>query len=236
MVYALMGKGDKPQAEPVPPAPTFPSTDDVAFARKNDAAYGDPNAGFFEPGKASVRAISTNAIPFLDASTVYREKFADSPKRAPVGTDIADDMYQAHLASQRSPLAALGFDPRAMTFSPKSDTELNVAGLYYPDKDLIWNSGKYKSTPVHESMHRGIGQLEKAGMLPKEARSHKEELLVRALMQKHFGSDVEIRPDALLGNAQVERSRKYLNDPLLKQIEDSAATLYHKKQRPMGPR
>jgi hypothetical protein len=158
----------------------------------------------------------------------------DRVQKKPVDSSTADSMMVAYTASQRSPLAALGYDPRVLTISPKEkneDVKPNIGGLFIKGHDKIWTTGQYDSTIVHESLHRGMEKLRKANMLPKEASDIREEYLVRAFMAKHFG-DVEMgRGEA--GDKQVASGKKVIErySKILDKIEESAAALQQQERR-----
>lgn len=223
-----------------PRDPSWPTSGDVEMARKYDQSYGDPSA---PPAPDGVMRV----VPNLKSSAriagiAHRtdsEDVMDKIPRNKVGQEVSDSMTAAYVAAQRSPLAAIGFDPRRITTSPKTGNEdllINIAGVYDPTHDQIWSSGKYDSTLVHESLHRGMEKLRKAGMLPESANKIQEEYLVRAFMLKHFG-DVEKgrgdKSDSQISIAKDFTLKKSLN--VLNEIEDAAAKLYA-KERPRGPR
>lgn len=219
---AGIGSLDKPPA-------AYPSADDVALARKSDATYGDPSAGFLA-GKGNIPQTPIETIPYLLNGGVG---MGVGSSRAPVDKSTADDLYKGWLASKQSALAGLGFDPHNMTVSPFSKAQLNVGGLYTPDTDTMWyDKQRYPNSVVHESMHRGFQQLRNADMLPSVVNGNNEEYLVRALMQKHFG-DLEAKSGSDAG--QIATSTPLVHHPILDTIENAAADLYAKR-KPGGPR
>jgi hypothetical protein len=212
------------------PPVAYPSADDVAFARKNDATYGDPSAGFLT-GKGNVPQMDIQTIPFLLRGG---SGIGAGASRAPVDKETSDNLYKGWLASKQSAVAGLGFDPHNMVVSPPSTTQLNVGGLYTPGSDNMWfDQQRYPEAAVHESMHRGIQQLRDAGTLPPGIDHSREELLVRALMQRNFG-DLE-RNRKYSAKDQIDASKPLMSDPDIFTIENAAADLYAKR-KPGGPR
>jgi hypothetical protein len=149
----------------------------------------------------------------------------------------ADQLYAAWLASQRSPLAALGFDPRRMAMS-SAGPRLTAAGLYWPDADTMWMDSRYRSAPVHESMHRGFKLMKDAGMKTSPA----EERAVRAMMLRNYGpveKEPELSDDAP-GNRQIAEAQKAMEDrgyrEVLEAYDRDASELFQRRNRKMGPR
>jgi hypothetical protein len=253
-LYALFGAPQQPDTPPVKPRTDFPSEDEAREAIKNDATYGYDAAPSMGPGGRFRQLPNTR-----EAARVLN---SDRPNFGPPNHTLNDDervkMMQAFLGAQRSPLAALGFDPTKMVSTvPKSGPELNVAGMYMPERDTIWHDGETGSTPVHESMHRGREMLQKYGSTPGGVRDSSiaqsdgatggnaaaingpkhDEMVVRALIARYFG-DVEHIEGADAGNRQVRQGKNFgaLNQGLLDQIEQAAADMVKKRGRPMGPR
>jgi hypothetical protein len=87
---------------------------------------------------------------------------------------------------------------------------------------------------VHEAVHRGIRILRDAGKLPFKLDHRRDELAVRALMQRHFG-DLEAFESQGVEHPQITQSRWEFSEAELDQLEKAAADFIAKK-RPMGPR
>lgn len=216
-------------------APSWTTPEELATARQYDLAYGDPSAGFFQPG-AMMRMPRT--LP--EMMTAFNRDVLGALPRQAIDEGTASRLYGAWLASRSSPVAALGFDPRAMiTAAPKltEGRDLTLGGTYSPSKDEIFTTGKYDSTFAHEAIHRGIQKLREAGMFPKKAEPYNEERLTRAFMAKYFG-DVE-KGRGETGDKQVESGRSILANPydnkVLDEIE-AAAARFIAQQTPRGPR
>lgn len=244
MVAALWG----PQKVKPPPSDTFearweelptgakakpwPSDDDVAFARKYDATYGDPAAGFLGSKGGVLKQLPAELIPDLANNKKMLDAYAKlGGGKVPV--DIENEVYKGYLASKRNAVSALGFDPRHLVVSPKSDVRLTSSGLTWANPDLMWSNLSHPATLAHEAMHRGFNKMENAGALAPQAGGT-EEMIVRALMAKNFG-DIEASPGADFGNRQIVQGKRYFDDPRLLEAERVAAEQYV-RQRPMGPR
>ena len=165
MLGWLWGSG--PTKANVPPPQGYPNADDVAQARNVDAAYGSPAAAYVQPPYGGLMASPHTGDDIED--TFAR---MDASKKNPlpsgaVSPGVSDNLMQGYLASQRSALAALGYDPRHMTIGDAPPDKWTVSGSYYPKTDQILSTGVYPSTTVHESMHRGIEQLRQPGCCPK---------------------------------------------------------------------
>lgn len=214
---------------PVP----YPSDNDVALARKADASYGDPAAGYVNGPGAKIQAANIIHIPALfGTNPTFNEVLTNKMPRAGVDQPTSDALMKGYLASRHSAVAGLGFDPHQTVISPQSDKALNVAGMYQPAGDKLWfDKQAQPEAVVHESMHRGMNQLRQAGMMPEAANNIREESLVRALMMNKFGN-LEL---PWSDKTDIQEGRPYVDSPVLKQLEDAAAQLYAKKQ-PRGPR
>jgi hypothetical protein len=221
----------------VPPLQGYPDQSDVANARVNDVSYGSNAAAFVQPPYGG-------KLPSPRTGDQMEDTFArmDRSGRNPVGSQpvspgVSDNLMQGYLASQRSALAALGFDPRHMTIGDIPPEKWTVSGSYYPKQDQIVSTGIYPSTTAHESMHRGIEILRQAGMLPPDFDKLSDESSVRAQMLRNYG-DVEMGRGKL-GDEQVNDGRYYNENrnfaPTMDALEAAAQKLYA-KQHPRGPR
>ena len=209
--------------------------EELATAKQYDMSYGDPSAGFFQPG-AKMRM--PGSLPEM-LSAFNNSSVGALPNR-PIDAEMADRLHSAWLATRSSPLAALGFDPRVMISAPSKMTEnrnLTLGGTYEPGKDEIFTTGRYDSTFVHESIHRGLQKLRAAGVLPKNAAKYNEERLTRAFMLKYYGDVEKGRGNA--SDKQMEAGRAILTNPydtkILDEIE-AAAAQFIAQQTPRGPR
>lgn len=233
----ILGNSAQGKFVDVPPRTDYPSQADVDFARKNDATYGYPAAPHLLQGA------NVNIVPDT-REVVQADKENRVPRTVtkPLEGSLADTLYAAWLAAQRSPVAAVGFDPSRMSISPpNSGPALTAAGQYVGGKDdNIWWDSRYGSTGVHESTHRGIEKLRDAKQtrigVAEAGNFYPEETYVRGLMSKHFGDTEKGRGD--IGDKQVEKGQALLksHSPLFTKLEEAAAALYAQQGQKMGPR
>lgn len=215
--------------------PGWTTPDELAMAKDYDRSYGDPSAGFFQPG-AKVRM----PRDFMEMRRAFSNDTLGQIGLQPIDQAMADKLYAAWTAAQSSPLAALGFDPRKLITAPSAITqgkELTIGGSYQPGADQVFTTGQHDSTLVHEAIHRGVQKLKEAGMFPQNANNVREEIMTRALMNKYYGGIERGRGAA--GDEQVDAATKAYADPkyakILDEVEAAASQLYY-KQRPRGPR
>lgn len=229
--------GDPPDMVHVPPNTNYPDALDAHYAKQFNQAYGDEVDKYLQPGSKTKK---------MDAEEVMRA-FGDISGRAygkatatATTLEERDTIIKNWMAAQKSPVAALGFDPGATVFTPKIEkSDLNLAGFYNPRADTMWyNASDGEDVVVHESMHRGLEKLRNAGMLPKSMDDQSEELIVRALKQRYFGMIEKGHGDA--GDKQVEDARweaEHMGS-FKKTMDDveEAATKLIKQKKPGGPR
>lgn len=217
----------------------WPTAEQVAVAKKGEYSYGDPADTALrenEPrGKIAGPREAFN-VANEDAGS-FRET------TLPLDQNQQDWLYAQKLAADKSPVAALGFDPNRiwMTRDEAKKGGLSVDGFYSPKTDQIWTDRRDKSVAVHESLHRGlrkirdeIGKEEYAKVLD----GFKEETVVRGMMLRHFGDiegtggpmDKKQRDDA---RASFTLSPVY--DKILTKLEEKALEIT-KRNKPMGPR
>jgi len=219
----------------------WPTNEDADLSWKNDMRYGTTAAGAFEPGSP----MNTIQSP----AAAYRGE--ESPTQTPIDRETAYQLHKAWIGAQRSSVSSLGFDPRNVA-SWRKDVALvegdttEIRGFYTKGRpgggsmnDYMAYNRSSETTPVHESMHRGIQMLRAAGKLPDFVgdnvsvngrtlpRAFTEEAVVRALMMRHFGN-AESNPKQM-------RDAKEVPDTLLDAVESAGAQLISKKS-PRGPR
>ena len=233
-----VGRGGPTKAD-VPPlqGQPYPNQDDVANARANDASYGDLSAAFVQPPYGGQLPNPSGADNIVDAFNRLEDTGKLGVAPTPITSDVSANLMQGYLASRRSALAGLGFDPRHMAISQAPEERLNIAGEYNPHTDQILTSGSYPSTTVHESMHRGMNMLRDAGMMPPEAEKMSEEAIIRGQMLRNFGNTELGR--GTTGDEQIQDGRFYNENsnfsPTMDAIETAAQKLYATKH-PRGPR
>lgn len=247
-----------PKVVPAPPLASYPTSEDAANALKYGFGAGDPRMDGYvtgqsarllgdvtpsRPGGAPVfMARSGATIGDLGALTAAVDN-GQSVNRSPAPFGMSDVYARAALAANRIPIAALGFDPSRMV----ADTEMKnptVGGAYSPSNDGVYFNmppGQTPSTPVHESIHRGLEILRKDPANGEAFRnSPDEETIVRYIMAKQAGDPEQGRGDA--GDRQRKNaltvydtldSGRYARglDALTRAAEDAI-----KNRRPGGPR
>lgn len=193
--------------EPLPPQP-WPTAEDVASAREYKKKYGNFNEQDIEgaapvhkndetqpyrtrvPASAKAQMLPANkALDYLNYGRGASQPGLLSP-------EVADRLYAAQIAAQRNSVAALGFDTSRMIHTVDEPDRLSARGAYLPSDDKMWLGTNSPTTPVHESLHRGIEMLrrESPGSLNKPGEKYepyKEEYLVRRAMKNAYG-DAEL--------------------------------------------
>lgn len=242
-------------------ASDFPTKEDVAFWDKYDATYGMDAAGELRRGAdsptASMLQMSAKELAFDVAQTDDEKRRIKALLEAEIRRTPMDDprremLMRNYIASRRSGIAALGFEPSKTVLSEdvgKIPPLVNTAGFYLGDNTYSKrdprNSG---STPTHEGMHRGIDQLLYANYDdPKKSKKlervnarknyDENEIAVRALMQKYYG-DIESEGTLKGDPTQINQGTVYLmeNMDFLNELEQMAAEELKRRGRPMGPR
>lgn len=228
-----MCTGSAPQVVSAPKPTGFPGAEDLTIARKYDQAYGDPSAPFLNEGGAVINKTD------YDGAIAMSETGKAPNNRLSIDKGTSDTIGTAWVAAQRSPIMALGFDPRKMTVTDpvKGDPGLTVAGYYLPEQDQLWIDGKHQTTFVHESIHRSMEILKKEGKMPKapDGLWASEETLTRAFMYKHFGPAEKGKGD--VGDAQVDEGADLLKRQAayLDEVEKAAAKLIAQRKS-RGPK
>lgn len=197
----LFGSKDAPLEEKPQPRLPWPTAEEVAAAREYKKKYGNFNEQMIEgavaPNKYDERQQYRTKIPHTASAQILPAQEAlayindDWGKPTPglLSPEAADRLYAAQIAAQRNPVAALGFDTSRMIHTP--DGNFTAAGMYDPKKDEIWLGSNSPTTPVHESLHRGIAQMRKEQ--PASLRGsdnvepYKEEYVVRRAMKNAYG-------------------------------------------------
>lgn len=157
-------------------ASDFPTKEDVALWDKYDATYGMDAAGSLRPGAPNPK-ISMDRLQELellygmsnndeDRARVRKMMEAEAEAgRTPMDDRARELMMRNYIASRRSGVASLGFEPsRSVLTEKKEDMSpysrtlgfMLGGGDYTYTKDDPRTSG---STMTHEGIHRGIDQL-----------------------------------------------------------------------------
>lgn len=212
----------------LPKRTDWPSQEDVDFARKYDLTYGEPVAGLLQrnspQAQAHTEAYVANQDNRIDPQALRKSQLLP---------EQADQLYASWLASRRSPLASLGFDPRRMLFGTTGPL-LNVAGTYTPKFDYMFLDPRYPEVPVHESVHRGFGLLRQVG----KETPRDEETMTRATVLKHIGPMERGRGP--VAARQVDQAQKAMQNQgyreLMEAYERDATEEFQRRNRKMGPR
>lgn len=170
----------------------YPGLDDLSAARSAEAGYGTGNEAFTDGRAAQVWSVPAKGgrmpvgLDDVAGSGTHNPQMRGIVDGTPA---TADEYMAAQLASLRSPITALGYQPRAATLDVKSGRGVNVAGQYDPKKDSIYSNVAFPSNLIHESTHRGLEMLRKEGLIPKslQDRLPPEEMVVRYIMALHMG-------------------------------------------------
>lgn len=223
----------------------YPSPDDVAFARDNDATYGFSAAGIDTKGAKLGNTPFENVV--VSANSPVSTLGLNS-RRQEMPQDIRDRVYASWLAGLKSPVAALGFDQgnTNSTWPVPKDRALTLGGFYENDSKQSWVDPRNPAAFAHENTHRGFEMLRDSyPRNPTLPNRLEEELFVRALQGKHF-ADAEAldvakklrtpfmfaeHPQIVEGNKLGAEQPERINA-----IEKMAAGLYHSRDHKMGPR
>ena len=249
-IAGLLGIGGPPATETIsaPPLAHYPDAADVAAARQGDFSYGSGNEAFNSGRTANLLGIPAKGHYLSELS----DPRAGNP--APGTPDTGQNYEAAQLAINRSPIAALGYDPHRINLDTESGTNTNIVGAYTPDTDRIYSNAAYPSNLVHESTHRGLEMLRQAGLVSPELEKRlpkDEEKIVRYIMATAIGdpekgrgpSGDKQRSDALwafgrkVDDPQAPSPNRYTDDTG-KALDDlnAIASRYLLSLHPGGPR
>ncbi len=192
-----------------PALQNYPTQADADFARNYGFGDNSINEDYLNNNKARVFGEKqTFKVPAKGGKSETREMFlpmsaAGQERRVlPIKNEVVDlnqqpalqgnlrnVMMQAALAANRSPIAAMGFDPSRVTV----DTEIknpSLGGTYQPRADMAYAAGVMPDAVVHESTHRGFQKLREK--YPEQVdrilgKMPNEEYIVRWLMHSKGG-------------------------------------------------
>lgn len=160
-----------------------------------------------------------NADLSSEKRTELYQKYSDKTPLS-MGSEHAEEFNKSIEAIKRSPVSLLGFDPthnfitRDAGLTTKGGTELG---------GTVWSNAFSPTSLIHESMHRGLDILQKAGYPISDAE---QEMIVRRLMYKHFG-DYE-GTEGSVAKQQMLSSLSRLSDADVSKIEETASEHYKK--------
>jgi hypothetical protein len=242
----------------------FPTKDDVALWDKYDATYGMDEAGQLQRGAQGPsmpmddmflleRAYSMS--PTQGGRAEARKKLEATIKNTPMDEARREMLMRNFIASHKSGVASLGFDPSKIVQSTESKNINPLDNMLgYTLKDYMYakrDPRDYGATITHENMHKGIqtlldnkeasgtdsAALDKVDPYASRKGFDDNELAVRALMQKHYG-DVERKGQLVAPTKQFEGGTRFLmeNPDILDELEQLASDELKRRGRPMGPR
>lgn len=255
--------------EQAPALPAYPSQADADHARHFGFADGSINEDFLNNNKARVfggemsfkgaKPGEPSRKTFVPAVAVTKDQvsLANDPKHSPMldlnapqNADIQDDtrnvMMRAALAANRSPIAAMGFDPSRVTMDVLA-RGASVGGMFNPSKDSIFTSLKPDDSIVHESTHRGIQKLlekypEEVSRIAGAISPRTDEMIVRWLMHSKAGD-----PEGFSGSADARQRQEAIdmfgankpygknNKEIVRQLEELAIQDRLTRSRRSGP-
>ena len=197
-----------------PPLASYPSNSDAEFARKYGFSQGNEHQQYLDNEKARVLGLNMpDRMPFtktpLPSPDPRRGQFVPAsgaglyadeamnpaaskdvnPQETGLSGKLDNLMMRAGLAANRSPIAAVGFDPSKVVL----DTQMkhgSMGGAYAPSLDTIYSTTSPDDSVVHESTHRGLQQLRQLypDQAPKALKQlPDEETVVRWLMHSQGG-------------------------------------------------
>lgn len=194
--------GFSPETEvSLAPNRPFPTDDDVAFARKNDAYR------YTGEVPRNTRQISNEELGDTNSTMGIRTLTEMGMLGAPDDPNILNSLAKNQLASRRSAIASLGYnDPNDLVTAAKDFQFDGFAGKTIQEDDhplfSFFGAGEdAQSTPTHEAAHRGMMKLVDEIMnMPNSPETSRirdyyrdprtQEYAVRALMADKYG-DVE---------------------------------------------
>lgn len=256
--YGRAEGGDVPQDDRVAagwlpkddaPMARYPNSEDVDFARQYGHFDRDPRSEYLNNQK--YRLLSGDMLPWYNGertklpATEYRPAALAEPTRH----GMQDYYARGALASKRSALAALGFDPSVVAADTgpqpllqQGKDRFRLAGATMGD-DIYANTSS-PSTLMHESIHRGVDRLRgtpfwKSHFDRYDAAKNYDnnELVPRYLMATRLGdteqNNAPLREKALYHFDKALDSKR--NKQTLEDME-MAASRYMASRNPRGPR
>lgn len=251
--------------EKAPPLQSYPSQYDADYARNYGFGDNSTNEDYLNNNKAQILGVNLKLKEPSKKGAVESKMFvpmsgADVPHNTltvPTGAvdlnqrpdlqgDVRNMMMQAALAANRSPIAAMGFDPARANVDVAIKNP-SLGGLYNPNNDGMYTTKAFPSSILHESTHRGIERLREK--YPEQAnpilnKLPDEEYVVRWLMQDKGGDPEKGLGDLSDKQRQVGRdmfanenwpASSGQNRELLNQLEELAIKDRLTRSRRSGP-
>jgi hypothetical protein len=236
----------------------YPDNEDVNFARQYGHFDRDPRSEYLNNQK--VRLLTGDIGNWYNGRGKLPAQEFDLRKQQMPGQNlkqIMTDYYaRAGLASKRSALATLGFDPStvAADVTHTQDKPLTLTdgrkqwGLFGatgrpPQNEEIYANAQNPPTLVHESIHRGVDRLRGTPFWKKEFDQYdgdknynNNEMVPRYLMATRMGDPEKHNPVQRAASISHfeglggERNKRILDDM------EMAASRYMASRNPRGPR
>jgi hypothetical protein len=165
-----------------PTLANYPTSNDAEAARRGGFGYGEPTSAYIEGSAGRIFGTPKGALPMEGRQRVTDKDldtdFWGTANRAwrtpttqvrnPVQQQMTQNaMTRAALAANYSPLAALGFNPRAIAADVSGKSKLSgLAGMTNPETGEMVYDIADPSTIIHESMHRALLTLKDDERLP----------------------------------------------------------------------
>lgn len=220
------------KAAPAAPIPQSPD---------QEALYGTGLEAFVVPNGAKMIQPTRGELPRTDQGFLMKfmnpMRTRDVPSgeginqsNRPITKNVADIVARNAELARKSAIMSLGLDPRAVAVMPDGLTYGGNAGMYGPKIDLMVSdadAGDY-STMGHESLHRGLEDMRRAGGGFGLSRGIDEENLVRYIMRDRLGVQEHAVPEKY-----KKQDNRYAQEA--DRVEAIAARLFANR-RPGGPR
>lgn len=224
----------------------YPNKEDIEFGRAMGADYGTGSEAFAR-GEIASTFRGGDFLPVTTDVAVdpdQRQMRTKAQMKPELNTALADTIMAGQMASKRSAVASLGFDPRFMALSgPGARERLGVGGATDAAKPYnMWASADFPEVVVHESMHRGLNILRDAGIIDKDLdrKLPSDEMVVRYLMM------TEMADPEKGGGSAADRQRERARDIFEKLLGSTEATdaleelnkraqKFYAKRNPGGP-
>lgn len=207
-------------ADKAEPLYAFPSKEDARYALNQGLGYGSGFEPYIEGKRAQVYdrpyTGGESEVVAAPSENLDLTQYRNLSELGKINTLHA----QTALAANRSPLAALGYDPHQVNLQTKINEPMTHGGMYSRDQDRTWvnvEGSDIPSSATHEAIHRGlykVGEKEpwmtpEQGKVADEARSlvrgfGSQEDVVRKIMADRMGDpELDTGPEA---NRQRERA------------------------------
>lgn len=225
----LRGKPTNPSLgiETAPSLLSYPSHQDADYARNYDFGTNNLHEDYLNNNRSRVLGYSIPMTSKKDGGEIFMQTKGtgmtgsdvldpalskDIDLNQKTNTGIQDDLRNVHmraaLAANRSPLAAVGFDPSKVVVDSLIKNP-SIAGLYKPNVDKMYTVVDPEDAIVHESTHRGLQKLREQypdKVNPLMAKMPNEEMVVRWLMKSKAGD-----PEGKAGDIDAKQRQQSID-------------------------